>query len=58
MEIVRKCLAFRIALHCLKAIVYPMLSQLYGVIFGFHLSCETNFIMEGEFSCVPADNHM
>jgi hypothetical protein len=35
-----------------------MLSQLYGVFFGFHLTRETNFIMQGKFSPVPGYSHM
>jgi len=35
-----------------------MLSQLYGVFLGFHLGYERSFIMQVEFSGVPADNHM
>src|SRR6266536_527631 len=35
-----------------------MLSQFYAVFLGIYLSCETNFIMQGKFSCVPGDSHM
>ena len=46
------------ALHALNAIVHPMLSQFHGVFLGFYLSCETKFIMQIKFSCIPGDSHM
>ena len=35
-----------------------MLAQSYGVVFGFHLGWETNFIKQVKFPLVPADNRM
>ena len=35
-----------------------MLSRFYRVFLGFHLSCETSFVMQSKFSCVPGDSHM
>jgi hypothetical protein len=38
--------------------VHPVLSQFYGVFLGFRFSCESNFIMDLKFSCVPGYSHM
>ena len=46
---------FQGALHSLKTIVHPMLSQFYGVFLGLRLSCETIFIMDLKSSLVPCD---
>jgi hypothetical protein len=35
-----------------------MLSQFHAMFLGFYLSCETKFIMQVKFSCVPGDSHM
>jgi hypothetical protein len=44
--------------HSLKVIVHPMLSQFYGVILGFHLGWEANWILQAKFPRVPCDNCM
>jgi len=36
----------------------PNTFPIVGVFLGFRLSCESNFIMDLKFSCVPGDNHM
>lgn len=42
----------------LKVIVYPMLSQFYGVFLGFRLGWATNWIMQVKFPLFPRDNCM
>jgi hypothetical protein len=44
------------ALHYLKTIVHPMLSQFYGVFHSFRLSCETKVVIEFKFPLFPGDN--